>query len=429
MEREIRDAPLAIRMRPQSLDEFEGQEKIIGPGRPLRRAIEMDRIVSAIFFGPPGTGKTALAGIIAKMTKSRFITLNAVMAGVADIRKVVEGARLALQKDGRKTVLFIDEIHRFNKAQQDALLPFVESGIITLIGSTTENPMVSVNRPLISRSRLYRFELLSEEAICRILTRAVTDRQRGLGEWNVEVERAALDYLAKASNGDARVALNALELAAMSVLPDKTGVRKVTLAAVEESLEKKVLPYDRVDEHYDVASAFIKSMRGSDPQATLYWLARMIYAGEDPAFIARRLMIHAAEDVGLADPRAFVVAASAALAVERVGMPEARIILAQAALYIAAAPKSNSVLKGIDAALKAVEEEVAEPVPVHLRGTGYAGARTLGHGAGYKYPHDYPGGYVRQEYLPPNMKGKVFYVPSGEGEEKEIKIRLARLLE
>ena len=414
-------APLAMRMRPRSLDEFEEQDGVVGPGTLLRSSIEADSLMSAIFFGPPGTGKTALASIIAGVTKSRFEKLNAVMAGVNDIRRIVEEARERRSLHNEKTVLFIDEIHRFNKAQQDALLPFVENGLITLIGSTTENPMFAVNRPLLSRSQLYRFELLSREAIGRILVRALRDRERGLGEYRTEVAPEALDHLSEVANGDARAALNALEMAVLTTPPDDQGVRRISIKIAEEAIQKKVLKYDRVDEHYDVISAFIKSMRGSDPQATLYWLARMLYAGEDPEFISRRIMVHAAEDIGLADPQALVVASAAAQAVERIGMPEARIVLAEAALYIATAPKSNSVIMGIEGALSAVEKERAEPVPAYLRGAGYKGAVDLEHGKGYKYPHNYPGNYVKQNYLPENMKGKVFYKPSNNGFELKIK--------
>lgn len=417
-------APLAMRMRPRTLDEFEEQFGIVGKGTLLRRSIEADNLMSAIFFGPPGTGKTTLAAIIAHMTKARFETINAVMAGVADIRRVVEEAKKRRSLYNEKTILFIDEIHRFNKAQQDALLPFVENGLITLIGSTTENPMFAVNRPLLSRSQLYRFELLSREAVRRILLKALGDEERGLGAYRAEVTPQALDHLAGVANGDARAALNALELAVLTTTPDAGGIRHVSLAAAEEAIQKRVLRYDRADEHYDVISAFIKSMRGSDPQATLYWLARMLYAGEDPEFISRRIMIHAAEDVGLADPHALVVATAAAQAVERIGLPEARIVLAEAALYIATAPKSNSVIKGIDAAFSAVEKERAEPVPAHLRGTGYKGASTLGSGKGYKYPHDYPDAYVKQAYLPDNIAGKTFYKPAENGFELEIKKRM-----
>ncbi len=412
------NGPLAYRMRPRRLDEFEEQTAVAGPGTPLRRAIETDQLGSMLFFGPPGSGKTALAGIVAGMTGAHFTVINAVMAGVADIRRVVGEARERRKYSGTKTVLFIDEIHRFNKAQQDALLPFVENGLIILIGSTTENPMFAVNRPLLSRLRLYRFEPLSGEAVRRILERALKNTERGLGGYRPEVAPEALDHLAQVANGDVRTALNALELAVLTAQPGPDGVRRVDLAAAEQAVQRRVLQYDREDEHYDVVSAWIKSMRGSDPQAALYWLARLLYAGDAPEFICRRLMIHAAEDVGLADPQALVLASAAAQAVERVGMPEARIILAEAVLYIALAPKSNSAYKGIEAAMEAVEKEKAEAVPVHLRDAGYRGAAALGHGRGYRYPHDYPGHYVLQEYLPPSVKDKAFYEPSDQGKEK-----------
>lgn len=420
-------APLATRMRPTSLAEFEEQAAIVGTGTLLRRSIETDRLMSAIFYGPPGTGKTTLALIIAGITKAQFIIINAVMAGVADIRRVVNEAKERRSLYNEKTVLFIDEIHRFNKAQQDALLPFVESGLITLIGSTAENPMFSVNRPLLSRSQLYRFGPLTKRALKRLLVRALQDKERGLGGYQAELSKEALDHLAEVANGDARAGLNALELAVLTTPTGTDGIRRITLAVAEEAIQKKVLKYNRTDEHYDVISAFIKSMRGSDPQATLYWLARMLYAGEEPEFISRRIMIHAAEDVGLADPQALVVATSAALAVERIGMPEARIVLAEAALYLATAPKSNSVFTGINKALSEVEKERAEPVPPHLRGTGYKGAAELGHGRGYKYPHDYPGNFVKQKYLPGNIEVKEFYQPSANGLEAEIKKRMDKL--
>ncbi|MFZ5633051.1 MAG: replication-associated recombination protein A [Bacillota bacterium] len=425
-----RKAPLADRIRPPDLSAFEEQEGILGPGKPLRRAIENDSLGSIILHGPPGTGKTTLARIIAGMTKSHFETVNAVMAGVADIRRVVQEARERRSLYGEGTILFIDEIHRFNKAQQDALLPFVENGLITLIGSTTENPLFTVNRPLLSRSRLFRLEPLSVDALLRVMKRALADRENGLGQYKTEFEPGALEYIASNANGDARGALNCLELAVMTTPPREDGVRCITLSAARESCGGRILQFNREDEHYHVISAFIKSMRGSDPQATLYWLARLIYAGEDPEFICRRIMIHAAEDVGLADPRALVVAAAAAQAVERVGLPEARIIMAEAALYVALAPKSNSVVMAIDNAMKAVEDRVTGAVPEHLRDSSYfqleriAGSKKTNN---YKYPHDYEGHYVQQQYLPDNLRGKEFYFPSGSGEEKAVKEKLDKL--
>ena len=414
-----KEAPLADRMRPRSWPEFEEQAALVGPGALLRRSIEADNVPSLIFYGPPGTGKTTLALLIAALTKAHFVTLSAVLAGVADLRRVIEEARKQRSGYRRKTILFIDEIHRFNKAQQDALLPAVESGLLTLIGSTTENPMFSVIRPLLSRSRLFRFAPLSEEALGRSIRRALTDRERGLGDYAAELAPEAAAHLARAANGDARAALNYLEFAVLTTPPDETGKRKITLEVAEKACQRRVLQYDQADEHYDAVSAFIKSMRGSDPQAALYWLARLLYAGEPVEFIARRIMIHAAEDVGLADPQALVVATAAAQAVERIGMPEGRIVLAEAALYIALAPKSNSVVTGIDRAQAAVEKQRAGPVPVHLRDASYKGAAALGHGKGYKYPHNYPGHWVPQQYLPDELAGAVFYEPSGEGKEKD----------
>lgn len=416
------EIPLAARMRPRTLDEFVGQEHIVGPGKLLRRAIESDELGSAIFWGPPGCGKSSLAAIIAETTKSFFEKYSAVTSGVADIRRVIRDATQRRKLYGQNTILLVDEIHRFNKAQQDAFLPHVENGTIVLIGATTENPYFEVNSPLISRSRIFRFEQLTNEQVEQIIHMALEDKERGLGDWNVHADKEAMAHLVNIANGDARGALNALEMAALTVPPDKKGKRHVTLAVAEEAIQQRALKYDKDgDNHYDVISAFIKSMRGSDPDAALYWLARMIYAGEDPRFIARRIVIQAAEDVGNADPMALVVATAAAHAVEYVGMPEAQIPLAQAAIYLACAPKSNASYVGISRALKDVTEKRTEPVPIHLRDTNYRGAARLGHGKGYKYPHDYPGNYIEQKYMPDGVKSEPYYEPSDSGHEVEIK--------
>lgn len=416
-------APLALRMRPGSLDEVLGQDKIIGKGKLLRRAIEADQLGSIMFYGPPGTGKTSLAYVIAQQTKAYFTKLNAVTSGVGDLRQVVKEAeeRLGLYQQG--TILFIDEIHRFNKAQQDALLPSVEEGKITLIGATTENPYFSVNSALLSRSRIFRLEPLTVEDIKKLLLRALEDKERGLGTYKVRITDEALLHLAEAARGDARQALNGLELAVLSTLPDEEGVRVIDLATAEESIQEKAILYDKTgDQHYDVISAFIKSMRGSDPDACLHYLARMLAAGEDPRFIIRRIMIQAAEDVGLADPQALVVATAAAEALERVGLPEGRIILAQAALYVACAPKSNSAYLGIDNALEDVQKGNYGQVPVHLRDASYPGARNMGHGKGYQYPHDFPNHWVEQDYLPPELKGAKYFEPSGQGQDQGVRV-------
>lgn len=420
-----KDMPLAARMRPRTLDEFSGQEHIIGPGKLLRRAIEADEIRSAIFWGPAGCGKSSLASIIAQTSKSAFENFSAVTSGVADIRKIIQIARERTKLYGKKTILFVDEIHRFNKAQQDAFLPHVEDGTIVLIGATTENPYFEVNSPLISRSRIFRFEQLSNETIRGIVQAALEDSERGLGDWNIELTDDAVEHLINIANGDARTALNALELAALTVPPDENGKRVVTLELAEEAIQRRALTYDKDgDSHYDVISAFIKSMRGSDPDAAVYWLARMIYAGEDPRFIARRMVIQAAEDIGNADPMALVVANAAAHAVEYVGMPEAQIPLAQAAIYLACAPKSNASYKAISRALKDVADRRTGPVPMHLRDTNYPGAKAQGHGKGYKYPHDFPGNWVEQDYLPENAKSQTYYEPTSNGREAKIKERL-----
>ncbi|MFC7393228.1 AAA family ATPase [Scopulibacillus cellulosilyticus] len=417
--------PLADRMRPRTIEEFIGQEHIAGSGRLLRRAIKADKLTPMIFFGPPGTGKTTLARIIANNTSAHFQQLNAVTSGVNDIRSVISKAKERLKYDDQKTVLFIDEIHRFNKSQQDALLPSVEDGTIILIGATTESPMFEINPALLSRSRLFRFTPLTQENIKNILTQALKDKERGYGDYPIEIDKEALNHLVQVANGDARTALHALELAVLTTDPDKNGTIHIDLGVAEESIQERVLQYDKSgDNHYDTTSAFIKSMRGSDPNATLYWLAKMIEAGEDPKFIARRIVIHAAEDVGLADPNALLIAQAAAQAVTFVGMPEARIPLAEAALYIATAPKSNSVIIGIDQAIAAVKKEITGQVPLHLRDAHYKGAKQLGHGKGYKYPHDYEDGYTPQDYLPEHLKDLKLYQPSPRGYEKSIQKRL-----
>lgn len=419
------DKPLAYRMRPESLDELSGQEHIIGKGKLLHRAITADRIQSLILYGPPGTGKTSLAQVIANQTKSDFIRLNAVTSGVKELRQVIEKAKHNLALHNRKTILFIDEIHRFNKSQQDALLPAVEEGIIIMIGATTENPYFEVNSPLLSRSRIFRLKKLSEEAIINILKKALCDKVRGLGEFIVDIGENELKIIARLAEGDARTALNALELAVLTTPPDERGNIHIDSGVISESLQKKLLNYDKNgDNHYDTISAFIKSMRGSDPDASLFWLAKMLEAGEDPKFIVRRVIIHAAEDVGLADPLALQVATSAAKAVEFVGMPEAQIPLAEAVLYIATAPKSNAVVKGISSARNFVRNHNTGIVPTHLRDAHYKGAKELGHGENYKYPHDFPNNYVKQEYLPQGLKNLKFYYPSNEGNESFLKKRL-----
>ena len=413
--------PLAARMRPRNLDEFIGQEEIVGPGRLLRRAIQKDQLSSLIFSGPPGTGKTTLARVIANTTSSRFVTLNAVLAGIAEIRAAVEEAKRDRELYGRRTILFVDEVHRWNKAQQDALLPWVENGTIMLIGATTENPFFEVNRALVSRSRVFQLKALTEDDLKRVAEAALADRERGYGKYHVGFEKGALEHLVKTADGDARSLLNALELAvetsAGSWPPADDSTIQVSLDAAEESIQRRAVLYDKDgDYHYDSASAFIKSLRGSDPDAALYWLARMVYSGEDPRFIFRRMLISASEDVGLADPEAIRVVSSAAAAFDRVGMPEGQFFLSEAALYLATAPKSNSAMGYFDA-YKTVEEESAE-VPDHLKDAS-RDKHGFGHGEGYLYPHAYRDHWVAQEYLPENLKGRIFYEPGALGREGE----------
>jgi putative ATPase len=406
-ERLAAQGPLAARMRPRSLDEMVGQRHLLGPGRPLRALIESDRLSSAILWGPPGTGKTTLAGLVAAATKRDFVSMSAVAAGVKDVRETVDRARDLLAGEGRGTVLFLDEVHRFNRAQQDALLPSVEAGELTLIGATTENPFFSVNGPLLSRSSLFRLEPLSEAEVTEVLERA-------LAREGARAEREALAFLARAVEGDARAALNALEVAL--ALAEAEGTSSVGLGHVEAARSTRALRYGE-DQHYDVVSAFIKSVRGSDPDAGLYWLARMLEAGEDPRFIARRLVILASEDVGMADPLSLVVADAAARAVELVGLPEAQLNLAQAVVHLANAPKSNSVTQALAKARSDVLEEAGGEVPKHLRDASYRGAARLGHGKGYVYPHNEPGGWGKQQYRPAHLEGRTYWVPTGRGKD------------
>jgi putative ATPase len=410
-------------MRPRDLGEFVGQSHILGPGQLLRRAIEADRIQSLIFYGPPGTGKTSLAQIIARQTKSKFERLSGVESNVADMRRVLSAAANRMENKGLSTILFIDEIHRFNKAQQDVLLPDVEAGVVRLIGATTHNPFFFVNSPLVSRSQIFELRPLSEEELYGLLQRGLADEERGLAYLKVQAEEAALRHLAKLADGDARKGLSALEIAALTTPPAADGIIHVDLAVAEQSIQKKAVVYDDEDAHYDTISAFIKSVRGSDPDAALYWLAKMMHAGEDPRFIARRIVVHAAEDVGLADPMALVLASAAFQAAEFIGWPEARIPLAEATIYIATAAKSNSTLVAIDNALKDVESGRTLPVPQHLRDTHYKGAQRLGHGEGYKYAHEYAGHFVPQDYLGAERR---YYEPTEQGAEKKIKERLEK---
>jgi len=415
-----KDSPLASRLRPATLDEVAGQRHILGKDKLLYRAIAADKLSSILFYGPPGTGKTTLAKVIANTTKAEFRQINATSAGKKDMEAVVEQAKQTLALHGKRTILFIDEIHRFNKGQQDYLLPFVEDGTIILIGATTENPYFEVNRALISRSIIFELKPLAPEDIRSILDRAVYDEKKGMGAYHAEISEDALDFLSDICDGDARSALNAIELAVLTTPKGEDGKIHITMEVAEECIQKRNVRYDKTgDNHYDVISAFIKSMRGSDPDAAVYYLARMLYAGEDPKFIARRIMICASEDVGMADPNALTVAVSAAQALERVGLPEGRIPLAQAAIYVATAPKSNASYMAINAAFEAVEK-VQVTVPPWLQGSSYSGASELGRGRGYKYAHDFPGHYVRQQYLPDELAGRRFFKPGENGYEKEI---------
>ena len=426
--RGTQDAPLAARMRPTTLEEFVGQEQIVGKDKLLYRAIKGDRLGSLIFYGPPGTGKTTLAKIIANTTKSEFVQINATTAGIKDIKDTVTAAKERLGMFGKKTILFIDEIHRFNKTQQDTLLPHVEDGTLVLIGATTENPYFEVNRALVSRSVIFSLEPLRQKDIASLLRRALADEEKGLGSYHAKMDEDALDFLSNTANGDARAALNALELAVLTTDPDDDGMIHITLSVAEDCIQRRALPYDKGgDNHYDTISAFIKSMRGSDPDAALYYLAKMIYAGEDPKFIARRVVICAAEDVGNADPHALQVAVSAMQAVNFIGMPEGRIPLAQAVTYVSCAPKSNAAYLGIDKALADVRNVQIKGVPPHLRDGHYSGSHDLGNAIGYKYAHDYPNHYVEQQYLPDELVGTVYYDMSNNGVERRMKEHMKRL--
>ena len=424
------ESPLASRLRPTTLDEVVGQQHIVGKDKLLYRAIKADKLSSIIFYGPPGTGKTTLAKVIANTTSAEFMQINATSAGKKDMEEVVAAAKNNQGMYGKKTILFIDEIHRFNKGQQDYLLPFVEDGTIILIGATTENPYFEVNPALLSRSVIFELKKLSTEDIRTLLLRAVNDTEKGMGSYHAQMDDDALEFLADMANGDARAALTAIELGILTTDRSEDGIIHITLDVASECIQKRVINYDKTgDNHYDTISAFIKSMRGSDPAAAVYYLARMLYAGEDVKFIARRIMILASEDIGNADPQALQVAVAAAQAVERLGMPEARIVLAQAVTYMASAPKSNSAINAIDKAMRVVQETKTPPVPVHLQDAHYKSAGKLGHGKGYKYAHDYKNHYVKQQYLPDGLTGEVFYEPSENGYEQQIRAYYKKIKE
>ena len=417
-----KDSPLASRLRPTTLDEVVGQEHIIGKDKLLYRAIKADKLSSIIFYGPPGTGKTTLAKVIANTTSAEFTQINATVAGKKDMEEVVEKAKQTMGMYGRKTILFVDEIHRFNKGQQDYLLPFVEDGTLILIGATTENPYFEVNGALISRSIVFELKPLSTDNIKQLILRAVNDKEKGMGAFNARIDDDAADFLAEISNGDARTALNAIELGILTTDKSEDGTIHITMEVAEQCIQKRAIRYDKSgDNHYDTVSAFIKSMRGSDPDAALYYLAKMLYAGESVEFIARRIMISAAEDVGMADPNALTVAVSAANAVHQIGMPEAKIILAEAVVYMATAPKSNASYMGLEKAMSAVQNTKISGIPVHLMDAHYKGAAKLWHGDGYKYAHDYENHYVNQQYLPDELVNEVFYNPGDLGYEVKVK--------
>ncbi|WP_346879205.1 replication-associated recombination protein A [Clostridium sp. UBA7791] len=420
--------PLAQRLKPSNLDEFVGQDHILAKDKLLYRSIKGDRITSLIFYGPPGVGKTSLAKIIAKTTKCNYVELNAVTSGIKDIKNVIDEATREISMSGKKTILFIDEIHRFNKTQQDSLLPHVEKGIVTLVGATTENPFFEVNKALLSRSMIFKLELLSKENIVSLLNRALKDRKLGYGSINIKLYKEAEEFICDNAVGDGRRALNALELAVLTTNKREDGIIHITLDVVEECMQKKQVTYDKSgDYHYDIISAFIKSIRGSDPDASVHYLARMLSGGEDPEFIARRLVISASEDIGNADPYALLIANAALNAVKFIGMPEARIPLAQATIYLAGAPKSNASYNAINLALEDIEKEEVGRVPLHLRGNNYSGSNILNEGSRYKYPHDYENHYVKQQYMPKELLKKKYYTPTSMGYEKRIKDRLDTL--